>query len=115
MVRNLVMLTSMLVLFGCQESKQQDAKGNVETASAVIAVNTIKCESCVKTVTDALEQVEGVQKVSVDLEKKVANVQYVSAKVTLASLETAIAQAGYDANETKRSDVAYQALDKCCQ
>jgi hypothetical protein len=30
-------------------------------------------------------------------------------------MENAVAQAGYDANETKRDAEAYDALDACCK
>lgn len=80
-----------------------------------INVPTIKCGSCVKTVSTALAAVEGVKEVNVDKKKKIALVKYDASRVTPSDLETAIAKSGYDANATKRDNEAYQNLDACCR
>lgn len=115
MIRTLVVCAMMVVLVGCQKSEPQPKADAVAIASTVIEVKTAKCEACAKTITKALERVDGVEKVSVNLEGKTVLVKYVPAKVTLAGLESAIAKAGYNANSMKRDDKAYQSLDACCQ
>ncbi len=106
----------MLVAFmGCQKPEPKPQAVTIEAPSATIEVKTAKCESCARTITKALEDVDGVKKASVDLSKKIVFVEYVSSKTDLASLETAISKAGYDANSTKRDDNAYHSLDACCQ
>ena len=93
------------------ESKSTDAK--LETA--VIKVPTIVCNSCVSTITKALKKVDGVKSTKVNLKEKTATVSYVSAKISLSKIEKAIANAGYDANSTKRDAAAYEKLDACCK
>ncbi len=115
MARTIVVVTIMLAFIGCQKQEPKPQAAAVETTSATIEVKTARCESCAKTITKALDAVDGVKKVSVDLDKKVAFVEYLPAKTNLASLETAISKAGYDANSTKRDDIAYHSLDACCQ
>jgi len=108
---------------GCQNAEpqktelkqQQSGSVKAEIVSAEIEVNTIKCDMCVTTITNTLDQIDGVKKVSVDFEKKKTYVEYVSSALTLSALETAIARAGYDANKVKREEAAYLNLDKCCQ
>ena len=82
---------------------------------SMISVPTIQCSSCVKTITAALDKVDGVEKVNIDLEKKVAHVNYDPKKVKLNDIEKAIAAAGYDANDVKRDEEAHSKLMPCCQ
>jgi Cu(I)/Ag(I) efflux system membrane fusion protein len=82
---------------------------------AMISVPTIQCETCVQTVETAVKKVQGVKSVSVDLEKKIAHVNFNPAKTNQQKIENAIAAAGYDANKTKRDEVAHAKLPKCCQ
>lgn len=70
---------------------------------------------CVGTITKTLKNTEGVESAKVDLESKIATVQFIPAKVDLASLEQRIAKVGYDANNTKRDPEAYENLDACCK
>jgi copper chaperone CopZ len=91
------------------------AKINAKVLKTTINVPTIVCGSCVTTVTNALKKVDGVRTAKVDLKKKTATVTYASAKVTVDKLEKAIADAGYDANNVKRSAEAYEKLDACCK
>ncbi|HXG38624.1 MAG TPA: heavy-metal-associated domain-containing protein [Bacteroidota bacterium] len=105
-------LTVAGLLVGCGQ-QQQEAPAKAETVA--IKVETAKCEACVGTITDALKGVEGVQKAEVDLEKKLATVQFIPAKVDLQKLETAVVNAGYDANDKKRNPAAYEQLPDCCK
>ena len=106
----LVTIVTTLALIGCGKTAEQST---VQTAS--IKVESAVCGTCGDAITDALKGVEGVQEASVDIEKKVATVQYLPAKTDLSKLERAVADAGYDANETKRNSEAYEKLDSCCK
>jgi len=81
----------------------------------MISVPTIQCGMCVKTVEGAVNKLEGVTSAKVDLEKKVAHVNFDPKKVKKADLEKAIAVSGYDANDVKRNEKAHANLPKCCQ
>lgn len=113
MLTRAIILVAALATFGCGQQEQQKQSADVTTAS--IEVKTVRCDMCVATVTNALNEVEGVKEVSVDLKGKVATVKYIAAKATVPVLEQAIANAGYDANNVKRNDEAYHNLPKCCQ
>jgi copper chaperone CopZ len=84
-------------------------------AHASIQLSTIQCGMCVKTVTKALNSVEGVNMAKVDLEQKSAHVHFADKELKVANLENAISAAGYDANDTKRNEKAHAKLPKCCQ
>jgi periplasmic mercuric ion binding protein len=80
-----------------------------------IKLPTIQCGMCVKTISAALEKADGVQKVNVDLDKKLATVTYASDKTGVKKLEQAVAKAGYAANTTKADAAAYEKLASCCK
>jgi len=99
------------LLFGCQQ-KQSETAATVTTA---IHASSMVCGSCAKNVENALTKVEGVREVSVDLKTKMVQVKYTPEKTNVQSLETAVSNAGYDANEKKRNPEAYEKLDNCCK
>lgn len=115
----LTILILGLALAGCAKDEAGDAAEQETTlatfAKTEIAVPTIKCGGCVDNIKGGLKEVDGVQSIDVDLDKKIAYVSYDDSKTTVAALEQAIANEGYNANETKRNAEAYADLDKCCQ
>jgi copper chaperone CopZ len=114
-MNKLILLASLLfITASCAKQEQQHTSdANVQTTA--IAIPTVQCSMCTETITDALKEVDGVQSVDADLEKKVATVAYLPAVVDVSRLEQAIANAGYDANATKRNAEAYEKLPECCK
>jgi copper chaperone len=71
----------------------------VETITQeTIKVEGMSCGHCVMRVKKAIEGVEGVRKVDVDLQKKQAIVEYEEEKANLEKIKTAIKEAGYETN-----------------
>jgi copper chaperone CopZ len=101
------LLLPALLLVGCLKTD------GLETAA--IKADTMVCGSCAKNVEKALYAVEGVKSVHVDLDKKLVEVKYVPAQTNLGTLEHAVTDAGYDANDKKRDPGAYDKLDACCK
>lgn len=125
-----ILLMSSLVAFAGDKDKhdhsghKHDQEGQTHQnecelkegeAHTKINLPTIQCGMCVKTVTKALNAVEGVNMAMVDLEQKSAHIHYADTKVKITNLENAVSAAGYDANETKRDEKAHAKLPKCCQ
>jgi copper chaperone len=65
-------------------------------AQKVFDVEGMSCSHCVKAVTGAVEKLDGVTGVKVELEKKTASVEFDSAKVSEAAIRAAIEDEGYD-------------------
>jgi copper chaperone len=61
------------------------------------AVEGMKCQGCVRSVTGAVSQVPGVTRVDVSLEKKAVTVEFDGAAVKPAMIVAAIEGAGFDA------------------
>jgi copper chaperone CopZ len=113
--RNLIVISILFALFlfsGIAQSKTLSPSGNEKT---VISLPTIICESCVTRVEKALKKIDGVVEYKVDLDGKSATVTYDSDKTNVAVLETAITSAGYDANDKKADEKAYDRLPGCCK
>jgi mercuric ion binding protein len=102
-----VTLLVAVLLAGCSD------KSNLQTE--VIRAKTMVCGSCQKNVEKAVYAVEGVKSVNVDLKEKLVTVQFVPAQTNLQTIERAITDAGYDANDKHRDPAAYEKLDACCK
>ena len=88
-------------------------KGGVETAT--IKTPTVQCEECKKRIENYVSREDGVQKVVVDYKHKTTKVTYVIDRTNLENVKTAIANAGYDADDVTAEPSAYQKLPTCCK
>lgn len=68
-------------------------------ALATLKVQGMTCGHCVKTVTQALEQAEGVKRAQVDLGAGRATVEYDEQRTTPAELAGVVTEEGYTAEE----------------
>jgi mercuric ion binding protein len=91
----------------------QVKKKGIQTVA--IQTPTVQCESCKKRIEEYMKREEGVQKVTVDFKKKVTKVTYVAERTNVENVKTAIANAGYDADDVKAEEEAYKKLPKCCK
>ena len=108
--------TVLLLLIGCgkqPEVKPTASMGNM--AVATIQLPTLKCKTCVKTISAALASVDGIESSEVDLEAKHATVKFIPAKLDVNKIELVISKAGYDADKVKRDSMAYENLADCCK
>ncbi len=65
----------------------------------VINVDGMSCDHCVQTITKALEELTGVSKVQVDLEKKVVAVEFEEIETDLKTISAKIGEAGFEVVE----------------
>ncbi len=64
-----------------------------------IKIVGMHCNGCVKSVTNALNKVDGVASVEVSLTNEQAVVNYDEAKTTVKQLQSAVVEAGYEVIE----------------
>lgn len=62
----------------------------------VLKIEGMSCAHCQKAVTEALQELEGVSSVSVDLDGGKATVSFDPAKVNEAAMTEAVEEAGYE-------------------
>jgi copper chaperone len=65
-------------------------------AQKIFDVEGMSCSHCVKAVTEAVEKLDGVTAVKVELEKKTVAVEFDAARVSEAAIKAAIEDEGYD-------------------
>ncbi len=80
-----------------------------------ILLPTIQCGMCKKTIEKAVNKVEGVISISVDVNEKKAVVVFDDTRTTLAAIENVISKSGYKANNKMANKNAYDKLDDCCK
>lgn len=83
--------------------------------SVTVSTPTVQCEMCKKRIEDYLKYEEGVTAIVVDFKQKKAKVSYLTDRTNLENIKTAIANAGYDADDVKAEPDAYEKLPKCCK
>jgi copper chaperone CopZ len=118
MMKNLVIGIGLgiLILPGCGKSpgeKQSISSNSINVA--IIQLPTLKCKTCVRTIKNALASVDGIESADINLDSKSATVKFIPAKMDVSKIESAISQAGYDADKVKRDSAAYNNLAECCK
>lgn len=68
-------------------------------ATVTLKVKGMSCDHCVRSVTEALQRVDGVERANVDLNAGRAVVEYREGTATPRSLESAVMDEGYTAEE----------------
>ena len=86
-----------------------------DAVKAEINLNTIQCGMCVNKINNTLNDLDGIVKVDVRLDKKVGYVSYNATMLDLETIENSISSVGYDANEITANIEAYNKLDACCR
>lgn len=80
-----------------------------------IQTPTAQCEECKKRIEEYLKYEEGVTKVVVFPKSKYTSVTYLADRTNIENIKTAIANAGYDADDVKANEEAYNKLPKTCK
>jgi copper chaperone CopZ len=104
-MKKLFLIISMFLIISC--------KG--ELAKAEINIPTAQCGMCAMTIEDALTKVDGIKKTNVDMDALKVTVAYDAEVVDFISIESAISNAGYQANETLANAEVYKNLPGCCK
>ncbi|MCS6904205.1 MAG: heavy metal-associated domain-containing protein [Bacteroidia bacterium] len=87
-----------------------------QTKRLTIAVrSSVQCKMCVQTIEKRLLEEAGVEKVSVDLKKRIIRVEYDPEQTDSEKIKLAIARLGYDADDFPANIQAYNALPFCCK
>jgi mercuric ion binding protein len=109
------MKTPILIFFFalllCGSAYSQKA---AKTADVCILTSS-KCDDCKMRIETALKSVKGVKKANLDIPTHKACVTYKPKKTDVGQLRKAIALAGYDADEVKADQEAYDNLPQCCR
>ena len=83
--------------------------------TAKISTPTVQCDMCKERIETYLKRYDGVTSVNVNVKKKETTVKYLTDRTNIEQIKTAIANAGYDADDVPANPEAYKALPKCCK
>ena len=91
----------------------QTKKGTLVTAK--ISTPTVRCEQCKNRIERSLAGEEGVASSKVDFKHGLTTVKFYSDRTNIENVKTAIANAGYDADNVTANEESYKKLPTCCK
>jgi periplasmic mercuric ion binding protein len=106
-------LPIMLLFFfviGCQSNTQNQVAQPMSAQFEVWG----NCGMCKKTIEKAAQSVEGVQKANWNKSSHQFTVDFDGAKANAMKVHNAIAASGYDTDQVRGNDEAYNNLHECC-
>ena len=86
-----------------------------QSQKVVIKTPTVQCESCKTRIEKYLTREPGVTAAVVDIKKKTTTVTFIKDRNNIEQIKTAIANAGYDADDVTADEDAYKKLPACCK
>lgn len=110
-MKKISLLILMVVAFAGTTMAQ--AKKVLQTVT--IKTPTVQCETCKKKIESFMAREEGVTKTVVDYKRKQTKVSFYTDRTNIENVKTAIANAGYDADDVTANEEAYNKLPKCCK
>jgi periplasmic mercuric ion binding protein len=104
-------LTLLAFLFvGLSASAQQKVAGK-----AIIKTPGLTCETCKDRVERSLFKMYGITSVKADFKKHTTTVTWLTDRTNIEEIKTAIANAGYDADDVTAEEDAYKRLPASCK
>ena len=109
-VKSLISAFALVVFLsiGVQASENQKSEVATIKTSAI-------CGSCKKRIEKVLLATPGVEEALLNLNNKKVKVKFDASKTTVAQLRQIIADTGYDADDVKKNEAAFNKLPECCQ
>ena len=85
----------------------------IETAK--INTPNAQCELCKTRIENYLKRYDGISFVQVNYKKKETVVKYITDRINIEEIKTAIANTGYDADDAEANPDSYKRLPKSCK
>jgi periplasmic mercuric ion binding protein len=83
--------------------------------TATIKTPNVLCEECKKRLTTYLDRYDGIQYLNINFRRGEIKVKYLTDRIDIEQIKTAIANAGYDADDVTANEEAYKKLPKSCK
>src|SRR5687767_92916 len=101
-----ILLTGISIMANAQTKAVVAAK--IKTPNAL-------CEACKNRIESYLKRYDGVGFINVNYRRGETQVKYYTDRINIEEIKTAIANAGYDADDIPATEDAYQRLPKSCK
>jgi copper chaperone CopZ len=82
---------------------------------ARIKTPNVLCEECKKRITSYLDRYDGIQYLNINFRKGEIQVKYLTDRIDIEQIKTAIANLGYDADDVTANEESYKRLPKSCK
>lgn len=105
-------LITALIFAGFAATSVAQTKA-VETAK--IKTPNVLCEDCKKRLTTYLDRYDGITSININTHKGEVQVKYLTDRINIEEIKTAIANAGFDADDVPANPDAYKRLPKSCK
>jgi len=83
--------------------------------TAIIKTPNALCENCKTRIEGYLKRYDGVAEITVNYRKGETKVKYITDRINIEEIKTAIANCGYDADDVPATEDAYNRLPKTCK
>ena len=83
--------------------------------AAKIKTPNALCEACKNRIETYLKRYDGLQLINVNYRKGETQVKYLTDRINIEEIKTAIANAGYDADDIPATEDAYNRLPRSCK
>ena len=83
--------------------------------TAIIKTPNALCENCKTRIEAYLKRYDGILEITVNYRKGETKVKYVTDRINIEEIKTAIANCGYDADDVLAAEDAYNRLPKTCK
>jgi len=112
-------LVSTIALIGVNYSVTAASSSSMEIIHGDHKTETFKvygnCGMCKKTIEGSLKNVKGIEKADWNKETKMMEVTFDPEVISLKEIKQKIADVGYDTDEVRATNKAYNGLAGCCQ
>ena len=106
------LLVASLLVFGLVTAAQSQTKGLL---TAKIKTPNALCEACKNRIETYLKRYDGILSIVVKYRKGETQVKYLTDRINIEEIKTAIANAGYDADDVPAAEDAYSRLPRSCK
>ena len=110
-----ILKLAAIILFASAGTAMAQVKQKGNAVTAKISTPTVQCEQCKNRIERYLSREEGVGSAKVDYKKKITTVKFYSDRTNIENVKTAIANAGYDADNVTANTESYEKLPLCCK
>jgi copper chaperone CopZ len=83
--------------------------------TAKIKTPNVLCEECKKRITTYLDRYDGIQYLNINFRRGEIMVKFLIDRINIEEIKTAIANAGYDADDITANEESYKRLPKTCK
>jgi mercuric ion binding protein len=109
-MKHLLIALVTVACFGTVSHSQTKA-----LVTARIKTPNALCEDCKKRIETYLDRYDGIISVNVNYHKGETTVKYLTDRIDIEQIKTAIANCGYDADDVTANEVSYKRLPKSCK